>query len=149
VLSNIVIKVILPFYLFNAIACSKANVSADGVFTAIGLSAAMFALSGIIAFAFVKATKAPENDMGVYMFELLCANVTYIGIPVCTAILGEEAAFYASLLNIPFNLLCFSLGVFLLCGKQGTYFAPLQRLSFCADGHACFHCSCLRSLFLF
>jgi len=117
VLSNIVIKVILPFYLFNAIACSKANVSADGVFTAIGLSAAMFALSGIIAFAFVKATKAPENDMGVYMFELLCANVTYIGIPVCTAILGEEAAFYASLLNIPFNLLCFSLGVFLLCGK--------------------------------
>ena len=117
VLSNVVIKVILPFYLFNAIACSKANVSADGVFTAIGLSAAMFALSGLIAFAFAKLTKAPKNDSGVYMFELLCANVTYIGIPVCTAILGEEAAFYASLLNIPFNLLCFSLGIFLLCGK--------------------------------
>lgn len=117
VLSNVVIRVILPFYLFNAIACSKANVSADGVFTAIGLSAAMFVLSGLIAFLFARITKAPENDRGVYMFELLCANVTYIGIPVCTAILGEEAAFYASLLNIPFNLLCFSLGVFLLSGK--------------------------------
>ena len=117
VLSNIVIKVILPFYLFNAIACSKANVSADGVFAAIGLSTAMFILSGMIAYAFAVITKAPGNDRGVYMFELLCGNVTYIGIPVCTAILGEEAAFYASLLNIPFNLLCFSLGIFLLCGK--------------------------------
>lgn len=117
VLSGIVIKVILPFYLFNAIACSKADVSADGVFTAIGLSAAMFVLSGLVALIFARLTKAPENDRGVYMFELLCGNVTYIGIPVCTAVLGEEAAFYASLLNIPFNLLCFSLGIFLLCGK--------------------------------
>ena len=93
VLSGIVIKVILPFYLFNAIACSKAAVGADGVFIAVGLSAAMFVISGLIAYAFARTSKAAGNDRGVYMFELLCGNVTYIGIPVCTAIFGEEAAF--------------------------------------------------------
>ena len=51
------------------------------------------------------------------MFEIMCGNVTYIGIPVCAAIIGGDAAFYASLLNIPYNLLCFSLGIFLLAGK--------------------------------
>ena len=117
VLSNVVVRIILPFYLFNAIACSDADVGAEGVFLAVGLSAAMFVLSGLIAFAFARLTKAPKNDSGVYMFELMCGNVTYIGIPVCTAILGGNAAFYASLLNIPYNLLCFSLGIFLLCGK--------------------------------
>lgn len=117
-LSGIVVKVILPFYLFNAIASSDAGVDASGVGIAIGLSAAMFAVCGLIALVFVPLLKAPKDDRGVYMFEILCANVTYIGIPVCDAIFGGDAAFYASLLNIPYNLVCFSLGIFMLSGKR-------------------------------
>ena len=62
-------------------------------------------------------TRPKKEDRGVYLFELMCGNVTYIGIPVCAAVLGPSAAFYASLLNIPYNLICFSLGVWLLAGK--------------------------------
>lgn len=117
VLSGIVIKIILPFYLFNAIVSSKSGVDAGGVALAIVLSSLMFLLSGIVAWLFVKATAPKKEDRGVYMFELLCGNVTYIGIPVCAAVFGEKAAFYASILNIPYNLICFSLGIFLLAGK--------------------------------
>ena len=117
-LSNIVVKVILPFYLFNAIVSSDSGVDAGGVLTAILLSAGMFVLSGIIALVIVPLFRAPDDDRGVYLFETMCGNVTYIGIPVCVAVLGEKAAFYASLLNIPYNLLCFSLGIFLLAGKS-------------------------------
>ena len=77
--SNIVVKIILPFYLFSAILNSG--------------------------------------------FETMCGNVTYIGIPVCAAVLGGNAAFYGSLLNIPYNLLCFSLGIWLLAGKL-----PLKKI---------------------
>ena len=38
-------------------------------------------------------------------------------------VLGGNAAFYASLLNIPYNLLCFSLGIWLLAGKL-----PLKKI---------------------
>lgn len=118
VLSSVVVKIILPFYLFNAIATSDAGVSNSDVLMTILLSTGMFVVSGLMAVLVVKLLKAPAGDRGVYMFELMCGNVTYIGIPVCEAVFGKEAAFYASLLNIPYNLICFSLGIFLLCGKM-------------------------------
>ena len=122
-LSNIVVKIILPFYLFSAIAGSDASVDASGVLSAIGLSSLVFVISGAVALLIVPLLKPPKDDRGVYMFEILCGNVTYIGIPVCAALFGDKGAFYASLLNIPFNLLCFSLGIYLLCGKM-----PLKRI---------------------
>ena len=54
------------------------------------------------------------------MFETMCGNVTYIGIPVVGAVLGGNVAFYGALLNIPYNLLCFSLGIWLLAGKTAA-----------------------------
>ena len=116
-LSNIVVKIVLPFYLFNAIANSASDVDAGNVALAIALSSGMFIISGIIALLTVPLLKAPGEDRGVYMFEIMCGNVTYIGIPVCAAVIGGDASFYASVLNIPYNLLCFSLGIFLLSGK--------------------------------
>ena len=117
VLSNIVVKIILPFYLFSAIAGAETEVDGGGVLLAVLLSAGMFLLSGLAALLVVPLLKAPKEDRGVYLFETMCGNVTYIGIPVCAAVLGDKAAFYASLLNIPYNLICFSLGIFLLSGK--------------------------------
>ncbi len=121
--SNIVVKIILPFYLFSAILKSGDSVDAKGVFLALALSCGMFLLSGLVALILVPLLKAPKGDRGVYLFETMCGNVTYIGIPVCAAILGGNAAFYASLLNIPYNLLCFSLGIWLLAGKL-----PLKKI---------------------
>ena len=123
VLSNLVVKLILPFYLFSAILNTPADVEAGGVLLALGLSAGMFLFSGLAALGFVSLLRPEKGDRGVYLFELMCGNVTYIGIPVCAAVLGPTAAFYASLLNIPYNLICFSLGVYLLAGKL-----PLKKI---------------------
>ena len=121
--SNIVVKIILPFYLFSAILNSGSGVDPRGVLLTLGLSFGMFLLSGLVALAVVPLLRPPAGDKGVYLFETMCGNVTYIGIPVCAAVLGGNAAFYASLLNIPYNLLCFSLGIWLLAGKL-----PLKKI---------------------
>lgn len=121
--SNIVVKLILPFYLFSAILNSGSAVDSGGVLVTLGLSFGMFLISGLAAVILVPLFRAPEEDRGVYMFEIMCGNVTYIGIPVCAAVLGGDAAFYGSLLNIPYNLLCFSLGIWLLAGKL-----PLKKI---------------------
>lgn len=121
--SNIVVRIILPFYLFSAILNSGSGVDSKGVFLTLGLSFGMFLLSGLVALIVVPLLRPPAGDRGVYLFETMCGNVTYIGIPVCAAVLGGNAAFYASLLNIPYNLLCFSLGIWLLAGKL-----PLKKI---------------------
>ena len=123
VLSNIVIKIILPFYLFSAILNSGRSVDAKSVALTLLLSSGMFLMSGFAGLLVARVLKVPASDRGVYMFETMCGNVTYIGIPVCAAVLGGNAEFYASVLNIPYNLLCFSLGIFLLAGK-----VPLKRI---------------------
>jgi len=116
-MSNVVVKVILPFYLFSAIVSSDAGINNRQMLTAIWLSLAFFVICGLIAVVTVKILKAPKDDAGVYMFEILCSNATYMGIPVCAAALGSGAEFYASIMCIIYNLVCFSLGVFLLAGK--------------------------------
>ena len=121
--SNIVVKIILPFYLFSAILNSGSAVDSKGVLLTLGLSFGMFLLSGMVALLVVPLLRPPAGDRGVYLFETMCGNVTYIGIPVCAAVLGGNAAFYGSLLNIPYNLLCFSLGIWLLAGKL-----PLKKI---------------------
>ena len=122
-LSNLVVKLILPLYLFAAILNTSVDVAAGGVLGALLCSALLFLFSGLVAWLFVVLTRPKASDRGVYLFELMCGNVTYIGIPVCAAVLGPSAAFYASLLNIPYNLICFSLGVYLLAGKL-----PLKKI---------------------
>ena len=122
-LSNIVVKLILPFYLFSAIMNTSAEIAPGAVLLTIALSAGLFLLSGLVALLVVPLLRPPAADRGVYLFELMCGNVTYIGIPVCAAVLGGSAAFYGSLLNIPYNLICFSLGIFLLAGKL-----PLRKI---------------------
>lgn len=122
-LSNIVVKIILPFYLFSAILKTGNGISASAVPVTVALSAGMFLLSGLVALIVVPLLKPPKEDRGVYLFEMMCGNVTYIGIPVCASVLGDSAAFYASLLNIPYNLICFSLGIYLLAGKL-----PLKKI---------------------
>ncbi len=122
-LSGIVVKIILPFYLFSAILKTDASVDPSAVLLTVALSAGMFLISALVALLVVPLLKPPAPDRGVYLFELMCGNVTYIGIPVCAAILGGNAAFYASLLNIPYNLICFSLGIYLLAGKL-----PLKKI---------------------
>ena len=121
--SNIVVRIILPFYLFSAILNSGSAVDPKGVLLTLGLSFGVFLLSGLVALVIVPLLRPPAGDRGVYLFETMCGNVTYIGIPVCAAVLGGNAAFYGSLLNIPYNLLCFSLGIWLLAGKL-----PLKKI---------------------
>ena len=94
-----------------------AAVTAVGIFPFAKIAHREIDHGGVIAVITVKILKAPKDDAGVYMFEILCSNATYMGIPVCAAALGSSAEFYASIMCIIYNLVCFSLGVFLLAGK--------------------------------
>ena len=64
-LSNIVVKLILPFYLFSAILNTDASVDSGTVLLTVALSAGMFLRSGIVALIVVPLLKPPQGDKGV------------------------------------------------------------------------------------
>lgn len=62
------------------------------------------------------------GDRGMYRLLVAFMNNAFVGFPVVTAIYGEESLFFASLLNIPFNLLLYTVGVMMLGnGKKGEF----------------------------
>lgn len=83
-------------------------------------SGIFYSLGFIIAKLFVRIFKPKEKDAGVFQFMLLFSNVGFMGYPVLQAIFGEEALFYAAIYNLPFNLLVFTLGIYLIDGNQHT-----------------------------
>ncbi len=76
--------------------------------------------------------KVNKARLGISRFMLAFGNVGFIGYPVCDAVFGPKAVFCASLLNIPFNFLVFTIGVsFINGGKAKSAFSPRLIFSPC------------------
>ena len=76
--------------------------------------------------------KVNKARLGISRFMLAFGNVSFIGYPVCDAVFGSKAVFCASVLNIPFNLLVFTIGVsFINGGKAKSAFSPRLIFSPC------------------
>lgn len=85
----------------------------------------------IIAFIFIKIFDFGISRSETFGFErskvvafaMIFTNTGFIGLPLIGAVLGQEGLLYASLLNIPFNIICFTFGVYLLQPKgEKTHF---------------------------
>ena len=73
-------------------------------------------LFALIAFACFK--KAENGQKKMLRFATIFSNAGYMGIPLIVAVLNEEAAIYASIYNITFNLFLWSLGVIICTGEK-------------------------------
>ena len=61
--------------------------------------------------------KRPENEKAVYKFAVTFGNVGYMVLPLAEAVLGSEGVFFCSGVLIPFNILQFTYGMYLMKGK--------------------------------
>jgi len=70
---------------------------------------------------------APDFLRRVYRFSIVFANAGYMGIPLMTMVLGDEAAVYASVYIIGFNFFAWSLGC-LIYTDDKSYISPKKML---------------------
>ncbi|MBE5859319.1 MAG: AEC family transporter [Butyrivibrio sp.] len=62
------------------------------------------------------------KQKGAAEFGIMFANVGFIGFPVTEAIFGSDALIYTAMFNLPFNLLCYCLGVIMIKGEKLSKF---------------------------
>jgi predicted permease len=74
-----------------------------------------FLFAGVAFFCFRHAEEAKQKML---RFATIFSNAAYMGIPLIVAVLNEEAAIYASVYNITFNLFLWSLGVIICTGDK-------------------------------
>ena len=64
--------------------------------------------------------KAPEARARMLKFATIFSNAAFMGIPLIRAFMDAEAAIYASIYNVSFNLFLWTLGVYLCTHQKGA-----------------------------
>lgn len=65
------------------------------------------------AVAMLSFKNKPDGMRRMLRFATIFSNAAFMGIPLISAVLGDEATLYASIYNITFNLFLWSLGVYI------------------------------------
>ena len=123
-LSKLVINVFLAGMILSSVINKKLEMTGGDV--AFGLL--MMTLSMLICLGLgwlsPKLLRIKDGDKGMYRMLSAFMNNGFVGFPLVAAVYGENAVFFASLSNIPFNLLLYTVGVMLLQkGDKNTKFS--------------------------
>ena len=128
-LSWLVVNISMPMLIIASVLGKEGNLK--DVLIYLGYGTAFYIVSMPIAYICCKLLFVRKKNMGTYQFMLIFSNCSFMGYPIAAAVLGSDSIFYMSIFNIPFNILAFSYGIFLLAsgGEKGTGFNPAKLIN--------------------
>ena len=123
-LSKLVINVFLAGMILSSVINKKLEMTGGDV--AFGLLMMTLSMLICLGLGWLSPTllRIKDGDKGMYRMLSAFMNNGFVGFPLVAAVYGENAEFFASLSNIPFNLLLYTVGVmFLQKGDKNTKFS--------------------------
>lgn len=127
-ISGLVIYVTAPMLVLNAM-IKEVDLHYTKVFQLIGISVGIYTFLFILTIIVPKILKIQKGNIGIYKFMIFFSNVAFVGFPVLKAVFGDEAIFYAAILNLPFYFLIYTLGVyFVSIDKETIHKFELKKL---------------------
>lgn len=131
-LSVFILNVSMPALILASVMGKDLEFEASEVLTLSLVAVVNYVILIGMACLIPKIWQVNRSRQGLARFMLAFGNVSFIGYPVCDAVFGPKAVFCASVLNIPFNLLIFTIGVsFINGGKARSAFSPKLVFSPC------------------
>ena len=88
----------------------------------------IFLLGGLIGFLVSRALPLAPRERDVAWLSVFFMNNVFVGFPVIEAVFGKDAIFCASLSNLPFNLLLYTIGVARLRTGEGRGSVRLREV---------------------
>lgn len=114
-LPKFLLDITLPCMIISSMQISGDSDRLGDITTILIVSLLVYLLSFLLSNIIPKLFKVvDEKEKGVYQFMTIFSNVSFIGYPVLLSIYSREAIFYGAIYNLPFNVLVFSLGVYIL-----------------------------------
>ena len=87
------------------------------IYTAV-LSLAYYFVIGTCAWFYWKIRKSPKHLQGILTFATTITNTGFIGIPLISIALGEEAVFIAAIAEVVNDLIVFTVGIMVMRSGQ-------------------------------
>ena len=122
-LSKLVMNLFLVGMILSSVINKDMELSGSEALTGFLMLTLMVLICLGIGFISPTVLRIKNGDRGMYRMLVSFMNNGFMGFPLVAAIYGEGAVFFASLSNIPFNLLLYSVGaMFLREDGQGEKF---------------------------
>ena len=126
-LSGIVIKVTMPMLIVSSVVNASVLPNTEELLRCFLYCCIVQLLLFALAAAFTKILRVPRGEKGVFCFMIAFANVGFLGIPVVAALFGGDAVIYVAIVNLPFNIMAFTLGVRLITSDNSE--SPCPKFS--------------------
>ena len=128
-LTSLVLSVTTPCMVLNSVLCTKKYSDPQTIFAILGIAVVTYIVTPFVGILINKLLRVPTNQTGLYVFMTVFSNIGFIGYPIMKAIFGNDSVFHTSLFGMVFNIMLFTLGVYLIgIGQQGNNKLNLKNL---------------------
>ena len=115
--SKVVMNVFLVFTILDSVTSAEMELSIADVGLDLVAYFAMVLISAVLGLVTAKLIRARSDRKGIAAFAITFANTVFVGFPVINSVYGAEGILVATLSNVPFNLLVYTLGVAMINGN--------------------------------
>ena len=112
-LSRVIVYITTPAMIISS-AASATTEDKKIVAYFFAIAIIMYALLPFIGIIINRILLIEKDKRGIYIFMTVFSNVGFMGFPVIRTIFGQQYVFYASIFVMIFNLLLYTLGVYLM-----------------------------------
>ncbi|MCL2819501.1 MAG: AEC family transporter [Oscillospiraceae bacterium] len=127
-LTRLVLFIALPCTILNSVFENEMDITIGDTLYFLLMTMLTFAIAFAVSIPVIYLLRGKKRDRGLFNFLSVFSNCGFMGFPVVIAIMGVSSAYYVALFNIPFNVLVFSLGIFMVSsgktdedGKQSAF----------------------------
>lgn len=113
-LSSLLVNVTIPCLIIESMQVRLSEGLVHSMELLFVIEVLVYAVSFCVAATIPRFFSGSSFETGVIRFMLIFSNLGFMGYPVAYAMYGDQSVFYVTLINLPFGLLVFTLGIFLL-----------------------------------
>jgi len=128
-ISHILVNIALPALTISSMQIPYTSKALTMVDSTLMVAFGYYIGAFIMSLAICHFLPSTGTEKGVFQFMLVFPNVGFMGIPVSEVILGPDSLFYVILFNLPFNLLVFTMGIWLLAHEKAGSLDPRVLLT--------------------
>lgn len=129
---GLVLNVTLPIFIVSSGLSGGADITGSEMLFYLGLAFASHGIGYLMGLALSRLPLFDKKDRRLCSFMTTFGNTGFMGLPVIGALFGSDAVLYATIFNIPFNFLVFSIGVILVSDEaDASRINPRMFLNSC------------------
>lgn len=121
-ISSLLLNITAPALILSSVLNQEQKGNPSLILNVFILGIILYMILPFIGKLLAKLLKVPKEDENLYEFMTIFSNIGFMGFPVVESIFGSEAIFFVAIINLLFNIFCFSYGIYLISENDKVTF---------------------------